>query len=386
MKRQTRRFATSSVLSISLAFAFTGGFSEASPAHHPHATKCAPSKPSTCTVPELAKRLKFRIGTTVSNARLSQSSYPDVLSKSFNTLTPDNNLKWYSVEPTKGNWQFAAAEAELAFANAHQMEFWGHNLIYNQDPNTPAWVTSLSDPVQLRAAVKTWIQTVVGHFRGRVHRWVVVNEPLATTSVGPQDSVFERKLGPNWIDWCFKIAHEADPKAELWLNEYGTDWVTGKAAVLQTLVKGMKARHVPIYGVGLEMHRPAYPGPDVTSTVAQIQAFSKMGLKTAFTEVDVPIQPGNDGALNLQAEAYGRIMTACLTAPNCKEVTTWGLDDAHTWLDHQWWTSAPSRPLLFDGNLAPKSSYEMVRSCLARAVMKSSHLKGTLPPCTGWKN
>lgn len=320
----------------------------------------------------------------MSNYRLSDPAYTNLLATQFNTLTPDNDLKWTAVEPSQGDWHFEAAEADLAFANSHQMEFWGHNLIYNEDQYTPSWVRSIDDPVQLRSAMETWIRTVVDHFKGRIHRWVVVNEPILPALTGGQ-TLFEKKLGPNWMDWCFQVAHQADPKAELWLNEYGTEWLPGGVQAYANLVNGMKARKIPVYGASIKLHLLGYGTLYRDRLLQQMKLFAAQGVKTAFTEVDVPLTPPQDSTLfQRQADTYARIMSTCLTTKNCQEVTTWGLDDAHTWLDHQSWVRSPSTPLMFDNNLAPKPAFTSVQSCLARAAMKATRRAGKLPACLGW--
>ncbi len=347
---------------------------------------CQPAQPDSCSLRQLADLRGMHIGATVAHGRLSDPAYASTLSTQFNSVTPDNDLKWTAVQPAPGDWQFAAAETDLAFADANGMAFRGHNLIYNQDPRNPAWVTSISDPTQLRQAVQTEIQTVVGHFAGRIKRWDVVNEPIATFGVGPQDSVFQRELGPGWVDWCFQLAHDADPSAELWLNEYGTDWYPGKFDALVSFVKGMQKRGVPIYGVGLEMHRLNDDAVDVPTFVSQMKKLARMGLKISLTEVDVPIPPNDDAALQLQADVYGGIVGGCLQVPQCLDVTTWGLDDGHTWLDSLYVWPTPTRPLLFDANFTPKPAYDSVRLCLDRSVLKAAHVKKKLlPPCVGAK-
>ncbi|MEI8405965.1 MAG: endo-1,4-beta-xylanase [Actinomycetes bacterium] len=343
-------------------------------------TTCKPAHPSTCSLRDLADRLGLRIGTTIAASRLGDATYAGLLSGQFNSVTPENDLKWLLVQPTPGDWQFGAADTDLSFAEANHIEFWGHNLIYNQDENNAPWVRSLTNPDQLRQAVKTEIQTVVGRYRGRIHRWDVVNEPLATGGTKRQKSVFQRLLGPRWIDWCFRLAHEADPSAELWLNEYGTEWVPGKFQAMVKLVKGMQRRGVPIQGVGLELHGTSTSGPDVATLLAEMRTLSHMGLDIAYTEVDVPIPPRDQKALRLQAHAYGRIVSTCLQVSRCREITTWGLDDGHTWLDHRGWFPTPTRPLLFAKDLAPKPAFTAVQSCLARGVLASSQYK---PACPG---
>jgi len=343
---------------------------------------CTPTAPSGCTLRKLASPLHLRLGTTISASRLSDPAYAALLAGQFTSLTPENDFKWYTVQPVQGEWHFENADADLQFATAHHLTLKGHNLVWDQDAYTPAWVEAL-DPTALRAAVATEISTEVGRYKGRVKRWDVVNEPLATFGTGSSNSVFDRELGPGWIAWAFGLAHAADRKAALWLNEYGTDWVPGKFDALVSLVQSLQASGTPIAGVGLETHRLSASGPDVATLVGQMQTLAGLGLKVSLSEVDVPVAPDDPTALASQADAYGRIVGACLQVSACQEITVWGLDDGHTWLDHLGLFPTPTRPLLFDASLQPKSAFDAVRSCLGRAVAISRGATGTLPSCAG---
>lgn len=332
------------------------------------AATCAPAEPASCSLRSVADLAKLRIGSTITSSRLGDPAYAGLLSEQFSSLTPENDLKWYSVQPAPGEWHFEAADADLAFAEAHGMALKGHNLIWDQDAYTPAWVRALG-PSGLRSAVDEEIRTVVGRYRGRIPRWDVVNEPLANLGTARSDSVFERELGKGWMVRAFVAAHEADPAAELWLNEYGTDWVPGKTAALVRLVRGLREQGAPIYGVGLELHRPTDRGPRSDDVVAALSRFARLGLRTAITELDVPIAPGDPAGPRRQAKAYGRVVQACLEQPRCREVTVWGLDDGHSWLDHLGLFPTPTRPLLFDADLQPKPAFAVVRACIARAAL-----------------
>jgi len=176
--------------------------------------------------------------------------------------------------------------------------------------------------------------------------------------------VWDDLLGPGWVADAFRAAHAADPAAELWLNEYGTDWVAGKHEALLALVAGLVRDGVPIHGVGIQTHRTSTAGPDVAAFRRQLADFTALGLKVALTEVDVPTDPTDAAGSYTQAGAYGRIAQACLAVPGCVEITTWGLSDADTWLDSLGVFRTPTRPLLFDEALAPKPAYRTVLAVL----------------------
>jgi endo-1,4-beta-xylanase len=333
---------------------------------------CDPTEPASCTLRELAEALGLRVGATAEPHQITPGPYATTLAREFNSVTPENALKWYTVQASPGAWEFGPADAVVAFAEAHGLEVRGHTLVWAQDSYTPAWVRAITDPDELRARVTEQIETVMTRYRGRIHRWDVVNEPLASVGTGPSDSVFWEVLGPGWVADAFRTAHEVDPDAELWLNEYGTDWVPGKHAALVAMLRDLIAEGVPVHGVGLQMHRLGVAAPDPTTLQAQLRDFTDLGLEVAITELDIPTAPTDPDALVKQAEAYARIVDACLAVAGCREITTWGLTDASTWLDALGIFPTPTRPLLFDDSFQPKPAYHAVRERLAAALRRAS--------------
>ena len=328
---------------------------------------CDPSAPATCSLRQLADLAGVRIGSTAEPYEITDPSYASVLAREFNSVTPENVLKWYATQPSEGTWDFSGADEILRFADDHDMTIRGHTLVWAQDAYTPAWVKSIADPVALKTSVEDHITATMNHFAGKIPRWDVVNEPLASVGTGQSSSVFW-SLGPDWIADAFRLAHSLDPSTELWLNEYGTDWVPGKHEALVALVSGLVDAGVPIKGVGLQMHR--LPGAilDTDKFASQMRDFTALGLEVAVTELDVPVAPTDPGALQSQALEYARVVSACLMVDGCVEVTLWGLTDGSTWLDSVGLFATPTRPLLFDNAFAPKPAYDAVRGVLAEAV------------------
>lgn len=332
---------------------------------------CRPSVPESCTLRELASLAGIRFGSTAEQAEVADPQYASTLAREFSSLTPENAMKWYSVQPAPGHWSFAQSDAIVDFAQAHSMEVRGHTLVWAQDRYTPSWVTAISDTQALRTAVAVQIATVMTRYAGRVHRWDVVNEPLDTLGTGPSRNVF-RTLGPDWIADAFRFAHAVDPAAQLWINEYGTDWVPGKHDAYLALVRDLVTRGVPIHGVGLQVHRLPGQVADGAALRAQIQDFADLGLEVAVTELDVPTLPSDPNALTEQATEYETIVRACLSVRACREVTTWGLTDRYTWLDSLGYLEVPTRPLLFDDDYRRKPAYDSVRAVLAE-VASTAH-------------
>lgn len=343
-------------------------------------TACDLRVPDSCTLRDLASRLGRRVGATAEPSQVLPGPFADTLAREFSSLTPENALKWYTVQPNRGGWNFGPADAVVDFAVAHGMEVRGHTLVWTQDTFTPGWVKAISDPAELRTVLAEHINTVVGRYGDRVHRWDVVNEPLESIGTNPSDNVFGRVLGAGYLAEIFALAHAADPSAELWLNEFGTDWVPGKHEALVELVRQLVTDGVPIHGVGIQMHRFTTEGPDLDAFRRQLEDFAALGVKVAITELDVATVPGDPDAFSKQAGTYERVVTACLLVAACAEITTWGVTDAATWLDHLGTLPTPTRPLLFDDQYAPKPAYLAFRGALLAALAGAQWPTQPSPP------
>ena len=315
----------------------------------------------------LAERAGLRIGSTLAPDQIADADHAGTLAREFSSVTAENAMKWYAIQPTRGTFDFSGADAVLDFAEANDMMVRGHTLVWAQDTFTPAWVVAITDPDELRSVVEEHLRTVLDRYRGRIARWDVVNEPLQTLGAGPSDNVFRRVLGSDWLTEIYLLVHAIDPDIELWLNEYGSDWVPGKHDALVALVGDLVDAGVALHGVGLQTHRLSPDGPDRSTFEQQLRDFQDLGLAVALTEVDIATDPGQPttDTFAAQADAYATIVSSCLAVPACEEVTTWGISDADTWLDSQGILPAPTRPLLFDDAYRPKPAYDAVAAVLA---------------------
>lgn len=371
------------MVAVGASVAPVGSPAVAQPASMPEASICDPQFPDTCTLADLGAMLGIRIGSTAEPDEVGPGPYADTLRREFSSLTPENAMKWYSTNPAQGVYDFGPADAVVDFAVDADLEIRGHTIVWAQDTYTPAWVLALATGDQLAAVLAENVATVVPRYADVVDRWDVVNEPLATTGTDLSDSVFHRLLPADWMASLFSVTRALDPDAELWINEYGTDWVPGKHEALVALVTDLVASGAPIDGVGLQVHRPTVSGPDVAVLAEQMRDFTSLGLEVAVTELDVPIPPGDDAALVAQAEAYRRVVEACLEVEGCTEITVWGVTDADTWLDGLGVFPTPTRPLLFDGDFSPKPAYVAVRDTLAAAVLARQSGGGAPSPDGG---
>jgi len=275
---------------------------------------------------------------------IGHSMTPDriaLVQQEFTSLTPENAMKWNSLSPAPGVYDFTAADATVAVA----------------------------DPAEtLRNLMEEHITETVGRYAGRIAQWDVVNEPLELVGVGlDTENIFYQTLGEEYLDIAFHSAHLADPSAQLFLNETFTEYLPAKFDALVALASSLLARGVPIHGVGLQAHLGLQP-PDGVLLQNQIARLAALGLRVELTELDIPLGLFADQSDPLQAQgiAYGKVFAACMAVPGCSGVTVWGLDDSSTWLDSFVLraANAPNRQLLFDEGLDPKPAYYLVRGLL----------------------
>jgi len=296
------------------------------------------------------------IGAAVSNAALANdATYRTTLANEFSYVTPENAMKWGSLQPVDAtHWDFSQADAVVLAASGAHQAIKGHTLIWHQQ--LPPFVTDALAPADLKNAIHRNIDTVVGHYRGVVRAWDVVNEAIADDG-SLRDSVFSRAFGSDFIGDAFKRAHKADPKAKLFYNDYGTEVRNAKSDAVYALVKGLLAAHVPIDGVGFQMHVDAQHPPSVADLVDNFARFADLGLSVNISELDVQVRNiigSRADKLALEKQIYHRVVAACVATPACEAVTTWGFTDKYSWIDT---TFGADDPLEFDDNIQKKPAY-----------------------------
>ena len=303
----------------------------------------------------LAARRGVSVGATVlTSSSLTDAQYAAVLGGEYSMLTPENDMKWSAVHPQPGVYGFVAPDLDVAFAQSHGMAVRGHNLAWWAD--NPTWLTTIPyTRDQLIGILHDHIQTVVGHFRGKVAQWDVVNEGLS-------GGFWWDRIGPEYIDMAFRWAHEADPAAKLFYNDAGDEGLGGHSDAVYNLVRGLKQRGVPIDGVGLEGHFDLNPPPlrDIAASMARLNA---LGLETAITELDVRLRvPPSAADLERQRAIYNGLLSTCLAARNCKTFVSWGFTDKASWVPSAYPGYGAALP--FDEQYAAKPAYYGMRAAL----------------------
>ncbi|MFF3966085.1 non-reducing end alpha-L-arabinofuranosidase family hydrolase [Streptomyces griseorubiginosus] len=285
-------------------------------------------------------------GTAVAAGRLGDSTYSAILDREFDMITPENEMKWDAVEPSRGSFNFAAADSIVSHASTHGQRLRGHTLVWHSQ--LPGWVKSITDANTLRSVMKNHITTEMAHFKGKIYAWDVVNEAFADGGSGQhRSSVFQDVLGNGFIEEAFRTARTADPSAKLCYNDYNIEnWSDAKTQGVYKMVKDFKSRGVPIDCVGFQSHFGAGGPPAGFRTT--LSNFAALGVDVQITELDIA---------QASATAYTDAVRDCLEVARCTGVSVWGIRDSDSWRTGE-------NALLFDAGGNKKPAYSAVLATL----------------------
>ncbi len=285
---------------------------------------------------------------------LDDSEYSALLAQEFAAVTPENATKWGTLQPVDANhWDFTQADAIIDAARDHHQSVKGHTLVWHNQ--LPAWASDL-DAKALGKALRKHIKKVVKRYRGKADSWDVVNEAVADDGT-LRNSLFLEKLGEHYIARAFREAHSYDQHAQLFYNDYGIATINAKSDGVFALVSDLVQHHVPIDGVGFQMHIDARFAPTRAALLENFGRFADLGLDINISELDVRVAEltGSQAEkLAIQQQIYHTVVSACVATPACKLITTWGFTDRYSWIDS---TFGPDDPLEFDEDYLQKPAY-----------------------------
>lgn len=316
----------------------------------------------------------FLMGVAVSPQVLKGTEAALIL-QHFNSMTPENAMKMGPIHPEENKYYWDDADYIVNFAQEHGIKLRGHALCWHEQ--APRWMftNEKGDTVTkevLLKRLKDHITTVVSRYKGKIYAWDVVNEAIADDpSKFLRDSPWYKICGKDFIIKAFEYAHEADPDAKLFYNDYNTERPE-KTERVYRLLKELKDANVPIHGVGLQGHWSIYE-PTEKELREALDKFSSLGLKIQITELDVSIYPWEKFQRARKAEESD-VFTSSLEQKQLEQykmifdtfrqyknvitgVTFWNVSDKHTWLDYYPVRGRKNYPLLFDQNLKPKKVY-----------------------------
>jgi GH35 family endo-1,4-beta-xylanase len=306
--------------------------------------------------------------------------YNQTLSREFNLLVGENAFKFDAVHPAQTTFNFTDTDALVAFAQANGMAVRGHTLVWHSQ--LPGWLTSGNfTRDQVIAIMRDHIMTVVGRYRGRILAWDVVNEAIADgTGQLRTDSFWFQRIGPEYVAMAFQFAHEADPDAILYYNDFEAEGSGTKSDGVFSLVSGLVNQGAPIGGVGWQMHK-INPFRITTANQTNARRLGALGLEISITEMDVRIQlPSDAQELQQQGLAYGDAITFCLAEPNCSAVVAWGFTDKFSWVPGVFGGFGDA--LIFDMNYQIKPAYTAMQSVLEAGAPQDPSFAIAATPAT----
>ena len=329
--------------------------------------------PGAASLRDAAGQVGRYLGTALSPAHFDDASYGPTAGREFNQVTPENEMKWDATEPSPGQYTFGGGDAVVAFAQQNGMKVKGHTLVWHNQ--LPGWVTALTDPNAVLAAMTNHITAVASHYRGQVFAWDVVNEAIDDGNGNAiRDDVFHHNLGDGYIAEAFRIAHQVDPDALLFYNDYGIEGLGGKADAAYALAQTLVAQGVPISGIGLQMHIGAGPNeaPPMGDIAANMHRIAALGLMVNVSEMDTGVcGVSGDQTTKFAAESMVMhdVVAACMSESRCVGITLWGVTDKYSWLNSfapcgQGQTGSPWA-LAFDDNYARKPAWQGIVDALA---------------------
>lgn len=328
---------------------------------------------------------KFLIGAAINQAQFTGEDKRGVpiIQKQFNTITPENVLKWALVHPRPGTngYDFGPADAYVEFGEKNGMVIIGHTLIWHSQ--VPRWVFQDEDGKDLtREALlermRDHIYTVVGRYKGRIKGWDVVNEALQDNGT-MRRTPWYRIIGEDYLLKAFQYAQEADPDAELYYNDYSLEMPSKRNGCIE-LVKKLQSQGAKVTGIGTQQHNKLAT-PNLVEVEKTIVEFGKLG-KVMITELDVDTVQSTQRQLSAdvadvaratggtstnelsealqqqQAKRYGDLFSVYMKhADVIDRVTLWGVTDGDSWLNRP---GRVNHPLLFDRNGQPKPAFDAV--------------------------
>lgn len=327
-----------------------------------------------------ADMLDKNIGVAVSTWRYTPegSDVGTSIGRQFNMVVAENEMKFDATEPSRNSFSYSGGDRIVNFALDNGAQVRGHALAWHKQ--MPEWLSSDGGVKnnnnftreELLEILNNHITNVVGHYKGKIREWDVVNECLSddqsiirTDPAGYslRQSIWYTGIGEDYIDSAFVYAHRADPDALLILNEYGGEFKgVAKTEALYNLAKRLKDSGIPIHGVGLQCHLDV---GDVNGAkiLATFDKYQQIGLTCRITELDLGIDANTDEALDRQARDYYALTLAMASHPNCAGLTIWGYSDDYSWRS--------GYPLLWDSNHAIKPAYYGVHKALRQQASEN---------------
>ncbi|MBN2102737.1 endo-1,4-beta-xylanase [bacterium] len=354
----------------------------------------------TVMLKELVKNV-FYLGTAL-NDRQVDGHEPEtlqILKNHFNSITAENEMKWSTIGKHPGKYNFKDADDLVVLGEANDMFIVGHTLVWHNQ--TPDWVFqdssgNLTDRETLLQRMRDYIHTVVGRYKGRVHGWDVVNEAVKDDG-RMRTSKWFNIIGADYVEKAFEYAHEADPGAKLYYNDYSLYFPAKRNGVVR-LIRNLQSKGIRVDGIGLQGHWGLDYPEKLEELEASILAFSELGVEVMITELDINVLPLPDKQRGAEitlkyamqegldpyrdvfpdsmqqklADRYAEFFKLFLKHQDkISRVTIWGIHDGQSWLNYWPIRGRTNHPLLFDRKYQPKPAFYAVAEVIQNPLFKN---------------
>jgi endo-1,4-beta-xylanase len=330
--------------------------------------------PAAGTLREAGEIRHITIGAAAASRHLAEAEYGAILGTEFSQLQAENEMKFGPIHPrpdTDSNpYDFKGGDALVAFAQSHDMVVRGHTLVWHNQ--VPGWITKGGySASQLAEILHGHIRTVMAHYASKVYAWDVVNEAFNDDGTMRHTIWYDQPgigvgEGTKYIEQTLRWAHEADPNAKLFYNDYDAEAVNKKSDAIYAMARDFKKRGVPLDGIGFQTHVSLKfdNAQTLASYARNLKRFAKLGLELHITELDVRLSDSTPASLSAQAKLYGEITTLCVQQPACKLIQTWGVTDKQSWIPQ--FFKGMGWALLWDDKYQKKPAYEGVYNALSK--------------------
>lgn len=265
-----------------------------------------------------------------------EAAYADALRAECNILVAEGATKWKALRPSPDRWDFSGTDEILRFAERNGMAMRGHTLVWHA--SLPVWAKDAiaTGPKAAHGLLEAHIEKLVSRYKGRILSWDVVNEAVLPKDLrldGLRESPWLQALGPEYIETAFRLAAQADPKAQLVLNDFSMQVDPIKAKMVLDLLRRLKEKDVPVHAVGLQAH--LHTRQSFRSLASFCKGVRELGLELLITELDVwERDPPQEIAARdqLVADKVKAFFDVVLPILRPQQILTWGLTDKYTWL------------------------------------------------------
>ena len=329
----------------------------------------------------------FLVGAAINEGQILQKDQPSVsiIKKEFNTISPENVMKWMFVQPKPNEFYFDHTDKYVQFGLDNNMHIVGHALIWHSQ--IANFMNSIKDSTKMVQHVTNHISTLVNRYKGKIDTWDVVNEALNEDGT-LRESIFLKVLGENYLETVYKMAEKYDSNADLAYNDYNLCKPKKREGAVK-LIKSLQSSGAKINSLGIQAHWQL-TSPTLEEIETSILAFSELGVKVMFTELDISVLPNpwelsgaevtqnfkkfeGDKKMNPFPENLPDSVKEKLTKryenifklfvkhkDKISRVTFWGVTDKFSWLNDWPIKGRTNYPLLFDRNYKEKKAYQRI--------------------------